>query len=151
LESDELRRAVVFAIAKMKTDSLEAQQFLLTLARNQTEPYAVREAAVSRIRSSAPVADLYRLLQEADSRSMRLSLVSALAARREADATDRLIDIAKNSTDIEVRQAAIRALGQSPRRKIPKSPKPSPTSWLAAIYDIIPTPSLRFCSRRRSR
>jgi len=78
---------------------------------------------VSRIRASAPVADLYRLLQDADSRSMRLSLVSAISARREADATDRLIDIAKTSTDPEVRSAAIRALSQSPRKEDPKVAK----------------------------
>jgi HEAT repeat protein len=121
LESDELRRAVVFAIAKMNTD--ESQAFLITLARNQAEPYAVREAAISRIRGTAPVADLYRLLQDADSRSMRLSLVSAISARREADATDRLIDVAKTSTDPEVRSAAIRALSQSPRKEDPKVAK----------------------------
>ena len=127
LESDDLRRAVVFAIAKMNTE--EAQQFLLAVARNQAEPYAVREAAVSRVRTTAPVADLYRLLQDADSRSMRLSLVSAIAARRDPDATDRLIDIAKSSTDIEVRSAAIRALSQSPRKEDPKAAK--------AIADIL--------------
>ena len=118
VESDELRRAVVYAIAKMNTD--DAQAFLLALARNQSEPYAVREAAVSRIRQSAPVADLYRLLVEADSRSMRLSLLGAIAARREPEATDRLIEVAKTSTDPEVRNAAIRSLGQSPRKDDPK-------------------------------
>jgi HEAT repeat protein len=118
VESDDLRRAVVFAAARNNGD--ESQQFLLSLARNQSEPYAAREAAVSRIRSTAPVAELYRLLESADSRSMRLSIVGGLSARKEPEATDRLIDIAKTSTDPEVRNAAIRALGQPARKSDPK-------------------------------
>jgi HEAT repeat protein len=129
-ESDELRRAVIFAIARIKgEEAAAAQQFLLEIARNPEVPYAARGAAVSRIRSTAPVGDLFTLLQTADSRSMRLSIVGGIAARNEPEATDRLIDIAKTSTDPEVRAAAIRSLSQGPRSQDPKV--------LAALREIL--------------
>ncbi|HSL72496.1 MAG TPA: HEAT repeat domain-containing protein, partial [Longimicrobiales bacterium] len=116
VESDDLRRAVIYAVARSNTD--EARLFLLTIARNPAEPPAVREAAIHRLRQNAPIDELYKLLETADTRSMRLSIVSGLAARKESEATDRLIDIAKTSTDPEVRQSAIRALRQ--RKDDPK-------------------------------
>lgn len=118
VESDELRKSIINAIGRIQTD--EAQSWLLALARNQNEPYEARVSALSRIRSSAPIAELYKILENADSRSMRLTIVSGLAARKEPEATDRLIDIAKTSTDLEVRQAAIRALTQGSRKDDPK-------------------------------
>lgn len=118
LDSEALRKAVIAAIAKSGGE--EGKDFLLGLARTPSEPYALRESAVARIRGTAPVNQLYELLQTADSRSMRMSIVSALYARKEPEATDRLIDIAKTSTDPEIRAAAIRALGQDPRKSDPK-------------------------------
>ena len=91
-----------------------------SVARNTSEPSSVRELAVSRIRQTASIADLYKLFETADSRSIRQSIVSGLSARKEPEATDRLIDIAKNGTDPEVRAAAIRYLGQPARRDDPK-------------------------------
>jgi HEAT repeat protein len=118
VESDELRTAVVNAIAKINTD--EAHNLLLALARDPAQPPAARAAATSKILTSAPVNELHRLLQTADSRPVRQMIVSGIAARREPEATDRLIDIAKSSTDPEVRNAAIRALSRTPRKEDPK-------------------------------
>jgi HEAT repeat protein len=117
VESDELRRAIVNGVNRT---SDEGQAFLLSIARNANESSSVRELAISRVRQTAPIADLYRLFETADTRSMRQSIVSGLAARREPEATDRLIDIAKRGTDPEVRATAIRYLGQPARRDDPK-------------------------------
>jgi HEAT repeat protein len=117
VESDELRRAIVNAVNRNSDDGT---QFLLGVARGANESPSVREMAISRVRQSAPIADLYKLFETADSRSIRQSIVSGLAARREPEATDRLIDIAKRGTDPEVRATAIRYLGQPARRDDPK-------------------------------
>lgn len=114
VDTDELRQAVVYALAKNGTP--EAHSYLMAIARNPAEPYAARVAVISRIRATAPINDLYTLLQSADSRSMRMSIVSGLNARKEPEATDRLIEIAKTSTDPEVRNAALRALTQGARK-----------------------------------
>lgn len=118
LESDELRSAVLYAIAR--NDSDEAQQFLIALAKNPQESYAAREAAISRIGQTAPINELYRMISSAETRSMRLTIVRILAGRREAESTDRLIDIAKTGTDPEVRRAAIQALSQGSRKDDPR-------------------------------
>lgn len=118
VESEALRKAVISAVARNAT--AEAQQFLLSIARDPQEPQAVRSHAISRIRGTAPIPDLYQLYQSADARAVRLSIVHGLIARKEPEATDRLIDIAKTSTDVEVRATAIRALGKSPRKDDPR-------------------------------
>jgi HEAT repeat protein len=117
VESDELRRAVVNAVDRNAADGV---QFLLAVARNPAEPSSVRQLAVTRVRHAAPIADLYGLFEAADTRAIRQALVGGFAARKEPEATDRLIDIAKRGTDPEVRAAAIRYLGQPARRDDPK-------------------------------
>jgi HEAT repeat protein len=117
VESDDLRRAIVNAVNRT---SDEGMAFLLAIARDTSESASVRDLAISRIRQNAPIADLYRLFESAGSRSMRQSIVGGLAARREPEATDRLIDIAKSGTDPEVRATAIRYLGQPARRDDPR-------------------------------
>lgn len=116
--SDELRAAVIEAASRAHEEG--AHPFLLEIARDQSASPAVREAAVSRVRSSAPIPELYALYEMAGSRSIRISIVGGLARREEPEATDRLIEIAKASTDPEVRAAAIRALGRSAHRDDPR-------------------------------
>jgi HEAT repeat protein len=118
VESDQLRIAIISAIARINTD--EAHAFLLGIARNPQESSDARRAAISRIQSTAPISELYKLLETADSRGQRQTIVSAISGRKEPEATDRLIDIAKRSTDPEVRNAAIRALSQGTRKTDPK-------------------------------
>ncbi len=118
VESDQLRVGIINAIARINTD--EAHNYLLSIARNPQESSDARRAAISRIQSTAPISELYKLLEIADSRSQRHSIVNALSSRKEAEATDRLIDIAKKSTDPEIRNAAIRALSQGTRKNDPK-------------------------------
>jgi HEAT repeat protein len=48
----------------------------------------------------------------ADSRSMREQLISALGGRKEPEATEKLIDIARSSTDIDMRRLAINYLSR---------------------------------------
>ena len=118
VESDQLRVAIISAIARINTD--EAHAFLLSIARNPQESSDARRAAISRIQSTAPISELYRLLETADSRTQRHTIVNAISSRKEPEATDRLIDIAKRSTDPDVRNAAIRALSQGTRKNDPK-------------------------------
>lgn len=117
VESDELRRAIVGAVNRNDDAGV---QFLIGIAGNGSEPSSVRQYAISRVQQIAPVADLYRLLETADSRAVRMSIVSAIGGRKEPETTDRLIQIAKRGTDPEVRAAAIRLLGQPARRDDPK-------------------------------
>jgi HEAT repeat protein len=117
VESDDLRRSIISAVNRESDDGM---QFLLGVARGTNESSSVRQAAISRIRQHAPIGELNRLFESADSRAIRLSIVAGLGARKEPEATDHLIDIAKRGTDPEVRASAIRYLGQPARRDDPK-------------------------------
>lgn len=118
MDTDDLRRAVMAALARQNTD--EAQQVLLGIARSPAEPTAIRTNAIARVQGTAPLDGIYGLLTSADSRSLRLAIVNALASRNEPEATARLIEIARTNTDPDVRAAAIRALSRSPRREDPR-------------------------------
>src|SRR5581483_5210181 len=86
-------------------------QWLLAIARNAGEPSNARATAISRLsRSNISTAELNKLFDGADSRGMRDQLIRALQVRKDSAATDKLIDIAKNSTDVAMRTEAIRAL-----------------------------------------
>lgn len=117
-DSDALREAVIEGMSRAHDEA--AQAFLLGIARDRSTATDVREAALSRIRSYAPIPELYRLYETAGSRSIRRSIVNGLSRRDEPEATDRLIDIAKTSTDPDIRAAAIRALGRDARKDDPK-------------------------------
>ena len=67
-----------------------------------------------------PIADVSRMYDAADSRSLREQLIAALGSRKEPEATDKLIDIAKNSTDPEMRRQAIYYLS---RKNDPRATK----------------------------
>lgn len=118
VESDELRIAVVNSLGRGLTE--ENQQFLLGIARDRNQPSSVRAAALTRVRGSVSTADLYRIYETADTRSMRTSVVSAIALRGDSEAVDRLIDIVKTSTDPEVRNSVIRQFANERYKDNPK-------------------------------
>jgi HEAT repeat protein len=118
-ESERMKLGIIGALARM--GGKDNQDWLASLVRNTNESSQVRSAALQRLsRSDIPVSDIGRMYDAADSRSMREQLISALAGRKEPEATDKLIDIAKNSTDLEMRRLAINYLS---RKNDPRATK----------------------------
>jgi HEAT repeat protein/TolA-binding protein len=118
-ESERMKMAIIGAVARI--GGKENQDWLLALVRNTSESSQLRSSALQRIgRSDIAIADLAKMYDAADSRSMREQLIAALASRKEPEATDKLIDIAKNSTDIEMRRLAINYLS---RKNDPRATK----------------------------
>jgi len=118
-ESERMKLAVIAAVARI--GGKDNQDWLAGLVKNTSESSQLRSAALQRLsRSDVPIADLGRMYDAADSRSMREQLISALASRKEPEATDKLIDIAKNSTDLEMRRLAINYLS---RKNDPRATK----------------------------
>ena len=107
-ESERVKDAIINAIARVGSND----EFLMGIARNEAEPYAMRSSALMRLSRSGSIsiADLSKLYDAADSRTMREQIINALAGRKETEATDKLVDIAKNSTDYNARRMAISAL-----------------------------------------
>ena len=119
LESERLKDAVISSLARI--GGKENQDFLAAIVRNQGESYQMRSAALSRLsRSDIPISELGKMYDAADSRSMREQVISGLASRKENEATDKLIEIAKSGTDPYMRRMAINYLS---RRNDPRTQK----------------------------
>ncbi|HEY2856702.1 MAG TPA: HEAT repeat domain-containing protein [Gemmatimonadaceae bacterium] len=118
-ESERMKGAIIGALARI--GGKDNQDWLAALVRNPNESAQLRSTALQRLsRSDIAVTDLGRMYDAADSRSMREQLLSALAGRKEPEATDKLLDIAKNSTDFDMRRLAINYLS---RRNDPRATK----------------------------
>ena len=87
--------------------------WLLSLMRNNDEPLEVRTAALERVASrNMPIADAVKLYGNVADRDLRSRLIRVYTQRKEPEATDKLLDIAKNDTDYNLRRQAINALTQ---------------------------------------
>lgn len=113
LESQRLREAILTAVSRVPTT--ENQQFLMAILRNQNEPASLRATALQRLISmqTFTLDDLARLYDVADARSLREQILYGLARRKEPQAIDKLMEIAKKDTDPQIRRTAISLLARS--------------------------------------
>ena len=88
----------------------EVDQWLVTIARDETQPSEIRATAMRRIGETMPIADLGKLYDGATTQRFRSEIINQLGKRKEAAATDKLIDIIKNGTDPSLQRAAINAV-----------------------------------------
>lgn len=110
IDNDQVKQAVIRAIARI--GGAENEQWLMRLANNTNEPSQLRSVAIGNLvrNNSISIADLSKMYDNADSYDVRRQIVSALGNRKEPEATDKLIDIVKNSTVRDLRRQAIDAL-----------------------------------------
>lgn len=127
LETPRLREAVLTSISRAATP--ENEQFLLSIARNQNESPSLRATALQRLgrMSSVGLDDIAKLYEVADSRSLREQILYALYQRKEPEAVDKMIEIARKDTDPQIRRTAISLLS---RRDDPRAKK-----WLQEMWD----------------
>ncbi|NIN11484.1 MAG: tetratricopeptide repeat protein [Gemmatimonadales bacterium] len=113
LRGDELRERVIFALAQHRSE--ENRRWLMDLALNPDESMEMRKKALFWAGQSGrvPIADLVRLYDSMDDREMREQLVFVYSQRREREAVDKLMDIARADPDCELRKKAVFWLGQS--------------------------------------
>ena len=109
LESNRLKERTISAISRV--GGPENDQWILALARNTNEPMDIREAALSRAaRSSMPISELATLYDQLSDRKLREHLLATFARRKEPEATDKLLEVARSGTDPQLRRAAISML-----------------------------------------
>ncbi|MGH7699964.1 MAG: HEAT repeat domain-containing protein [Gemmatimonadales bacterium] len=113
LETDELKEKVLFSISQMRGD--DHARWLLDVALDRGQTVEIRKKALFWAGQSPqlPIADLVRLYDRTDDREMREQLVFVYSQRREPEAVDKLLDIAKGDPDRELRKKALFWLGQS--------------------------------------
>ena len=117
VESARIKARIVSAVARVGGDQNE--QWLMSLAKNEDESIDVRQSALRFVARSADIANLNKFYDGVSARPLREEIVSALGDRKEPEATDKLIDIARSGTDPQVRRSAINTL----TRKAAKDPR----------------------------
>lgn len=110
LDNDRVKDAILSAIARI--GGTENEHWLLAIAANPNESSQLRNSAIARLyrAQTLTVADLSKLYDSADSYNLRVQIINVLAGRKEPEATDKLLDIVKNSTDVNTRRQAMYAI-----------------------------------------
>jgi len=113
METPKLREAVLYAVSRV--EATENIHFLLGIARNEKETMSLRGAAIQRLgrMETANVGDIAKLYDVADARSLREQVLHALSQRKDPEAIDKMIEIARKDTDPQIRRTAINLLARS--------------------------------------
>jgi HEAT repeat protein len=111
LDTPRLKAAAIRSLARIGGN--DNDQWLLSIVRNPNEPADVRAMALNYAgRSTIPIADLAKMYDVAGDRPLREQLIRLYAQRPDPQATDKLLEIAKNGTDPDMRRYAISALSR---------------------------------------
>lgn len=113
IRGDELKEKVIFSLSQHRAP--ENSDFLLEIALNERESSEMRKQALFWAGQSRTVSldALTRLYDRVDDREVKEQLIFVYSQRREQAAIDKLMDIARNERDAELRKNAIFWLGQS--------------------------------------
>jgi HEAT repeat protein len=113
LDDRHLKDKVIQAVAQLDDDA--DQRWLVDRVLDANEPVDLRKQALfwRGQKNSAPLGDLLALYPRLDSRELRDHYVFVLSQRQESAAVDKLIDLARNDADREIRSKATFWLGQS--------------------------------------
>jgi HEAT repeat protein len=110
--SDDLKEKVIFSLSQM--GGAENARWLLDLATNEREPVEMRKKALFWAgQTGAELRDLTAIYDRTTNMEIKEQLIFVYSQRRESDAVDKLIDIAKNDPNRELRKKAVFWLGQS--------------------------------------
>jgi HEAT repeat protein len=109
LESQQLKESVINAAGRL--GGADNEQWLANLVKNPNEPAQLRAAALNRLgRTTIPISEFAKMYDAATERGIREQVMNVLAYRKEPEATDKLIEIARTGTDPQLRRLAINYL-----------------------------------------
>src|SRR5690606_19134229 len=108
-----LKEAVLFALSQ--NPAPENATFLLEIATNAREPMELRKSALfwAGQQGRLPLERLAQLYGSVNDREMREAIIFTISQRREPEAVEQLIGIARIERDVELRKTVIFWLGQS--------------------------------------
>lgn len=111
LESRDLKEKVFFALSQRRDEA--SVNWMLERVVDTSEPVELRKKALFwAAQGGAPLARLENLYAGMPDREMKEQLIFAYAQRSEPEAVDRLMEIAREEEDRELRKKAIFWLGQ---------------------------------------
>ncbi len=118
VDNARIKARIVSAVARIGGEQNE--QWLMSLAKNEDESVDVRQNALRFVARTADIASLNKFYDGVSARPLREEIISVLGDRKEPEATDKLIEIARSGTDPQVRRSAI---NQLTRKKDARSEK----------------------------
>jgi HEAT repeat protein len=108
VDNARIKSRIVSAVSRIGGD--QSEQWLMSLAKNEDESIEVRTAALRFVARTADIANLNKFYDGVSARPLREEIIQALGSRKEPEATDKLMDIAKSGTDPQVRRDALSTL-----------------------------------------
>ncbi|HEX7023449.1 MAG TPA: HEAT repeat domain-containing protein [Gemmatimonadales bacterium] len=118
LKDPDSRDKILFSMSQI--EGRESQRWLLQVAGDVNEGVELRKKALFWVgQSDIPAAELFNLYEKMPSREMKDQLIFVYSQRDEKAAVDKLLWIAKNETDRELKKKAIFWLGQSDDPRVP--------------------------------
>ena len=105
LDSRELKERVLHAVSRQRG----SEEWLFGIATNTNEPVELRKQAVYQAgnRKEVPLDQLFGLYDRVTEREMKEQLIYTYSRRTEPAAVDRMIAIARNEKDKELRKTAV--------------------------------------------
>jgi HEAT repeat protein len=112
LPSEKTKEAVLSSLGEMGGSA--NAKWLMSVAANNDEVMRLRRRAVQLSeRAGTPVADVAQLYDRVDDPQMKEAIISSLATSGTKAAMDKLLAIAKNDQNYQMRRRAVSALGRS--------------------------------------
>jgi HEAT repeat protein len=109
--SPRIKERIISIVGRLGGDA--NNQWVATLLRNDDEPLELRAAALERVGRTMDVAALVKFYDASAERPIREEVIQLLAERKEPEALDKIVDIAKTGTDTRMRSEAINILSRS--------------------------------------
>lgn len=109
--SARIKERIISAVGRSGGDA--NNQWIQSLLRNEDEPLESRTAALEHAGRTMDVANLIKTYDASAQRPIRETVMQLLAERKEPEALDKILDIAKNGTDTRMRTQAINILSRS--------------------------------------
>lgn len=117
IDSPRIKARVVSTVSRIGGEQNE--QWLMSLAKNEDESIEVRQNALNYVARTVEIGALNKFYDGVSARPLREEIIRTLGDRKEPQATDKLIEIARSGTDPQVRRSAINTL----TRKAAKDPR----------------------------
>lgn len=109
--SARIKDRIVTAVSRAGGDA--NNQWLLALVRNDDEALDARTTALQHVGRTMDLATLNKVYDASSQRPIREAVIDLLSERKEPEALDKIVDIARNGTDVEMRRHAINILSRS--------------------------------------
>ena len=117
LRADELKEKAIFSLSQVRDQA--SDRWLLERAGDRNESEKVREQAVFWLaETGVSLSELDALYARLESRKLKEQVIFAYSRRREPEASERLLRLARGEADTELRGKAIFWLGQAAGQEI---------------------------------